>query len=335
MKKYLFFRTDRIGDFLVSVLLINSIKKNDPSAHFTIICSNKNYKYIKDFKFINKVILYPEINFFKKIKFFSEMLFANYYCSIVFDSKNRSIFSSIITKSKKKILITNKKIHKTTLKFLFDKIYIDKNYSSKIDILKDTAKYLNIKFRNLNVNAFSYRKLKNPFRKKIQPIINKKFVLFNFDEKWIHRKYIHNFTNIQPTYEDLINFFDRIVKKSKKNLIITNGYSNTYLTNIIKKKFKYFDKGIYLKKYNNKKIILFDKINFFSLEYLILKSELIITCHGAASHVAASFKKKIIDIIEFKKINFYKKWTKHYKNHLFVKRIKFNIMKFVILKSIK
>ena len=29
MSNYLFFRTDRIGDFLVSAILINSIKRND------------------------------------------------------------------------------------------------------------------------------------------------------------------------------------------------------------------------------------------------------------------------------------------------------------------
>ena len=137
MNKYLFFRTDRIGDFLVSILLINSIKKNNNNSHFTIVCSKKNYKYIKDFKYINKVILYPENNILKKIIFFIKLLFKKYYCSIVFDSKNRSIFSSIITNSKKKILITNKKEHIFFLKTLFDKIYLDANYSSKISILRE------------------------------------------------------------------------------------------------------------------------------------------------------------------------------------------------------
>ena len=152
MKKYLFFRTDRIGDFLVSILLINAIKKHDIKSHFTIVCSNKNYKYIKDFKFIDRVILYPEIYILKKIKFFIKLLCKNYYCSIVFDSKNRSIFSAIITRSKKKILITSKKKHKIFFKLMFNRIYLDENFSSKIDILINAAKYLTIKLKNSDFN---------------------------------------------------------------------------------------------------------------------------------------------------------------------------------------
>ena len=335
MNKYLFFRTDRIGDFLVSILLINSIKKNNNNSHFTIVCSKKNYKYIKDFKYINKIILYPENNIFKKITFFINLLFKNYYCTIVFDSKNRSIFSSIITNSAKKILITNKKKHIFFFKTLFDKIYLDENFSSKISILKKIAKYLKIKFSKNDLNAFNFRKIKKPFNKKIINIIKKKFILLNFDEKWIYNQYINDYTNIEPTYESFINFITNLVKKSKKDLVITNGYMSNLITNKIKQNFQYLNKGIYLMKIKKKKIILFDNINFFSLEYLIARSILIITCHGAASHVAASLKKKIIDIIEFKKIKFYKKWTEHYTNHLFIMRKDFSKLSLSIIKKIK
>ena len=49
MKKYLIFRTDRIGDFLLTSILINSIKRNDPYSHISIVASEKNYNYIKTF----------------------------------------------------------------------------------------------------------------------------------------------------------------------------------------------------------------------------------------------------------------------------------------------
>ena len=334
MNKYLFFRTDRIGDFLVSILLINSIKKNNNNSHFTIVCSKKNYKYIKDFKYINKVILYPENNILKKIIFFIKLLFKKYYCSIVFDSKNRSIFSSIITNSKKKILITNKKEHIFFLKTLFDKIYLDANYSSKISILRKIAVYLKIKFNKNDMNAFNFRIIKNPFGKKKINFIKKKFILLNFDEKWIYKQYIKDYKKIEPTYENFIKFIVNIVKKSKKDLVITNGYMTNTITNKIKQNFQYLNKGMYLMKIKKKKIILFDNINFFSLEYLISRSILVITCHGAASHVAASLKKKIIDIIEFKKIKFYKKWTEHYTNHLFIMRKDFSKLSLSIINKL-
>ena len=42
MNKYLIFRTDRIGDFLVSAILLKCIKANDPTAHISVVASEKN-----------------------------------------------------------------------------------------------------------------------------------------------------------------------------------------------------------------------------------------------------------------------------------------------------
>jgi len=69
MNNYLFFRTDRIGDFLVSAILLKSIKRNDAKSWISIIASKKNYFYIKKMKFIDEVYLYPD-SLIKKIFFF-------------------------------------------------------------------------------------------------------------------------------------------------------------------------------------------------------------------------------------------------------------------------
>ena len=37
MKKYLIFRTDRIGDFLLTAILINSIKRNNPNSYIVVV----------------------------------------------------------------------------------------------------------------------------------------------------------------------------------------------------------------------------------------------------------------------------------------------------------
>ena len=50
MNKYLIFRTDRIGDFLISAILIKSIKRNDPDSFINVVASENNYNYIKSFK---------------------------------------------------------------------------------------------------------------------------------------------------------------------------------------------------------------------------------------------------------------------------------------------
>ena len=66
MNNYLFFRTDRIGDFLVSAILIKSIKRNNQNSYIIVISSESNYYYIKSFSFFDEVILYPK-NYLKKI----------------------------------------------------------------------------------------------------------------------------------------------------------------------------------------------------------------------------------------------------------------------------
>ena len=64
MNKYLIFRTDRIGDFLVSAILIKCIKINDPSANITVIASDKNYYYI-NLVFISDAYLI--LNYYKRL----------------------------------------------------------------------------------------------------------------------------------------------------------------------------------------------------------------------------------------------------------------------------
>ena len=57
MKKYLIFRTDRIGDFLLTAILINSIKRNNPNSYIVVVASESNFDYIKTFKNIDEVFL--------------------------------------------------------------------------------------------------------------------------------------------------------------------------------------------------------------------------------------------------------------------------------------
>ena len=66
MKKFLIFRTDRIGDFILSCILIKSIKRNKPNSEITVICSDQNYKYVKNYSLVDNAKLYPK-KFVKKI----------------------------------------------------------------------------------------------------------------------------------------------------------------------------------------------------------------------------------------------------------------------------
>ena len=60
MKKFLIFRTDRVGDFILSCILIKSIKRNEPSSEITVICSDQNFEYVKSYSLVDNAKLYPK-----------------------------------------------------------------------------------------------------------------------------------------------------------------------------------------------------------------------------------------------------------------------------------
>ena len=56
MKKYLIFRTDRVGDFLFTLKIIKIIKSNNQNSEITVVASEYNQDYIKSFNDINKIL---------------------------------------------------------------------------------------------------------------------------------------------------------------------------------------------------------------------------------------------------------------------------------------
>ena len=106
MSKYLIFRTDRIGDFITSQSLINSIKLASKKNEIDLVVSKYNYEYIKNFKYINKLYVFDNYNF-RLINFLLLILNIRkkYDYLIVLDGKRRSFLSSLFLKAKKKFVL--------------------------------------------------------------------------------------------------------------------------------------------------------------------------------------------------------------------------------------
>ena len=121
---------------------------------------------------------------------------------------------------------------------------------------------------------------------------------------------ISNYINIEPTENELISFLNLIVSKTNKNLVITAGLKTPEI----------LDK-IFVNKFNSR-ISLFKNLDFFEIENIIDKSDLLISCHGAVSHVAAAKNIKQIDIID-ESYN-YHKWTAHFRKYKSINRETFN-----------
>ena len=55
--KYLVFRNDRIGDFLITAPLLKAIKRNNQNSHISIVSSEKNHQFIKEINLVDKVFI--------------------------------------------------------------------------------------------------------------------------------------------------------------------------------------------------------------------------------------------------------------------------------------
>lgn len=328
MSNYLFFRTDRIGDFLVSAILMKSIKRNDINSHLTVIASEKNYFYIKTLNFIDEVYLYPE-NFFKKIFFFLNINKKKYKAIFALDGKKRSIYFSILLRSDQKFLMTTKKFFKKILNTFFDQIYLFAESINKIDEIKNVLLKIKMNFKNEDINFLKNYDL---FLKDIK--VPSDYFIFHFDEKWVHNDYIKKYESIEPTEENFKVFINKLLEKTNKNLVITTGIIKNNILKQYLNDFKKIEKNFYIKQVNEKKIFIYNEINFLELKLLIKNCNFIITCHGASTHLASAFNKKIFDIIDYSQKEFYFKWNNHIQNYTYFYREKFDELSNKILSRI-
>jgi len=329
MNRYLLFRTDRIGDFLLSSVLLKSIKRNDPNSYISVVCSSKNYHYVKQFHLVDNAILYPENSFFKKLLFLTNIRNNQYQYALVCDGKKRSIYSSIFSLSKNKILFTTKPFYKFLFKFFFSKILIDKKDVPKIVEFKEVIKFLKFSYSDNDLNTI------NDNGKFDFPINLSNFTLLHFDEKWIHNEYIKTYNSIEPNIKQLKLFLKQIVDKTKKDLVITTGSSSNFLLDQLKIDFQLIEKNIYKKTFNSNTVYILPENDFLQIENIVSKCDTVIASHGAISHVASSFNKKIFDIVDESEKNFFDKWTAHFRNYVRFYRKDFNLLSSEIISSLE
>ena len=317
MNKILVFRTDRIGDFLVSTPIFSAIKRKYKNCKIDIVCSNFNYEYVKSFNFFNKVFLYPD-NLLNKLSFY--LTLNNYDHILVLDGKKRSIYTSIFKRSINKTLFTPSPSIKNLFKFFFNNVYFIDYHLPKIDLIKNFLSNINCDFNSTDLNfLLNYENDKSLNYTKI----NSKYLIFNFDEKWIFKNYIKSYKNIEPTLKEFVNFLSILSKNNK--VVIVNGFFENPLLEELK-----INNHIY----ENKNLVIKDRIDIFEFQFLIKHSNCLITCHGASSHIASNYDIKVIDIVDNSEINFFSSYNHHFKNKVQIVRDDFNILSRIIIDSI-
>ena len=290
MNKYLIFRTDRIGDFLLSMILIKNIKRNDKNSYIIVVSSEKNYDYIKTFNLVDKVIKLKK-GYINRFKLILRLFKHKFKFSIIHDGKKRSKFINFFLKKDNTLKVNNDDIKKSH----FFKI-------------KKIINSMDFKFDFKDLDILTNRSFSNKY------INEPKYIIFHYDEKWSNKTYISKYLDIEPSKAQLLNFINDIRYKSGDEILITTGVKTPkILTNIISE-------------INDDKVRLIESLNFTQLEAIISNSKLLISCHGAISHVASAYNIKQIDIIDVNKQNPYENWTDHFRNYQSIYRKNFSIL---------
>jgi len=339
MKNFIFFRNDRLGDFLIISNLIKAIKNKYPYSKITIVSSKYNNHFIKKYKIIDNVILYDKnYNILKKIKIFKKIISKTYEASFALDGKSFSFFCNLFIKSKKKLALFYKyKLFGITFlkpnflnTFFFDhfETFTSKKNLTRIEHLPskfiNLGNRLDLKIKQKDKYYFLPSSNTNKLRNKIKRTIKDKYILIHLDEKWIDIK------DINENFYDNLNLFQK--KINKKVLLTSFNNKFDYFINLKSK----------LKKKKNSNIILFENSSLDEMERMIYYSLFAISCHsGFLVQISGTNNSKIIDIINQRDFIWYSCWVPKNTLHKFVyksydkEKVELEKILFDVLKAIK
>lgn len=311
IKKTLIFRTDRLGDFLISCPFLISYKKKFHDEVITVVTSEYNFAYIKNFNFIDSAVFFKNNNnFFYKLISLLKLIYLlkknKYKNIIILDGKNRSFFISLFLSGKKSILLNSKK-----LKFLsnfFNYKYI--NNSINNNQIKNFSKLAVINDFKINLNLNIYN---NYFFKNKIYIFKKNYLIIHIDEKWFKKHYYHDFTDINPNKYEINKFIEKIIikTKSKFDILVTTGSKNIKSINDFAKDLIKIKKNVHEKKIFNSSVKFINNTTFNEIEYLIKNSSFLICCEGGVSHVSHNLKIPTIAFYQKDRLKIAKHWTGH------------------------
>jgi hypothetical protein len=201
----------------------------------------------------------------------------NYSNIIILDGKNRSFFISLFLKGEKSILLQSRNLEFLSKIFNYKRVY---NYEIQNQLKNFSFLASNLNF-NINLNKIDIYKDYSFFE---IDHFEKKYVTIHLDEKWFTKYYYSDFTDINPTVEQIDLFIKKIVKTLgyNYNIVITTGAKKLDVLKDYTKDFEQIDKNKYEKKINNNKIIFINDCSFNDLEAIIKNTSFLICCEGGA-----------------------------------------------------
>ena len=306
--KTLILRTDKLGDFYVTIPYINCLKRAYGKKNVDVVVKKHIYTHIKKKSFLyNKLYSFPEKGIFKKILLVLKLRKQKYKQLIILDGKDRSIIlSKFLNVNKIFITYPKKKIN------FFTKILFSKKYKTFIDNQAIPLKFLykaildkvGVKIIKKDYKILLHKDVKKINMLKKENIKNNKYSLIHLDEKWL---------DIPDVNINLATQISNLQKNLDHSIILTSYDNNFDYFNNLKKIFttiNFLNDKINLRvDSDNNKIFILENMSLPLFEKFISKSILTITCHsGFPIHICGANSTHYVDIINKNVIDWVDCW---------------------------
>lgn len=339
--KNLIVRTDKLGDFYISLPYINSIKNKYGKNSVDIVLSERLFDHFSKKNYLyNQIYSLPTKGIIKKIKFFVQLRKNVYDNIFILDGKDKSILLILLLKGLRKFIIVEKRKINLLLKLLTFKKKYKIFTNNKIDSYKILfGKIFNSIGIKLKKEDYKYLEHKSFEDLKLPEELNIKknnYNLFHLDEKWFSQLYIKDYFNINIDEESFKLFINNLIRTKKTNLIITTGVIKIHFVEVLKNKiFKKCTDNTYEYSYEDFKTVLCLNSSINDLEILACYAKNIITCNGPVTHLGNAFSINVVDIIEKRLEAWYDRHISNTENYNKLYRKKFNELSSEILNKIK
>jgi len=280
-------RIDKMGDMLLTLPVIQGLKKNDEKNIIDVVCSDNNLKVCNNVSIINKIYLLNKkiSNIWFLIK---DIRKQNYDYIFSFSPGWISIILSLFSKSKSKSLIilqsrykngiSSKLTERILCKIFFHNIKIvNRNLYFKKNKSISQSKLMQELVRQSGLELLENEPINNLFQFDKKDYDQKEICLIHLSSKWINRHF---------SEDQFIYLLDKL-KNIGKNIVMSSDQSSKKVFNKIFKKYKKINNEDFKDLKNIDEILILEELDFDNWTSIINSSSYVITPECGCTHIAS------------------------------------------------
>ncbi len=284
-------RIDKMGDMILTLPVIKSIKIQNPEIKIHVLASNQNAKVLKNIEYIDKVLLI-ESNINSFIWILNQLQKTKYDFFINFSPTIKSYLLCFFSKSQKKAALIFLSRYKKSFfsKFFLrslTKIFCHFQYVvNRFDRLNNNHEIHQTKMMFNLINKCEIKYVNDVLIDIVLPpekitYSKKKLIVVHLSEKWINSYY---------SEDDFLNLISLLAKENFSIVLTTDNSTKNKFKKIYEKYNIISEKNFKELKSTYNRIVILDNLDYDSWIKIIYSSNAVITPECGCTHIAAACK---------------------------------------------